>query len=129
MDQTEHQNIMEQLEVISQIANTINQNAVAQISQPQSTPKKQNEKKNKNKSNYFNKCKICQIEGHFTGKCPQYITPQQKRTALANRKSCQECAKYIPPGTACWCSHLPYQCRCGGWHWEWLCLKAAQPQK
>ena len=112
--------------------------AVTPKTQPQSTPKKQNEgkKNNKNKKkkwtpNYYTPsyCHFCEGEDDYTGHCPKFTTPQQKRSELARLNKCQECVIYIKKGTTHNCN-MQYLCRhCGGRHRPWLCLGAAQLSK
>ena len=105
--------------------------AVTSKAQPQSTPKKKN---NRNKKkwipNYYTDyCHLCESDDHFTARCPKFKAAQQKRSELARLNKCQECAVWIKKGNSHICT-LPEPCRtCGEWHKVWLCLGAAQPNK
>ena len=128
--------------------------SVAPITQTQSTLKNQNGgNTNKGTSNYkthssnnapYNnnspssygtpsnnkppRCKVCEINGHWTGYCKQYPTPEDKRSRLAFLGKCQECT-YEIKGKMHQCDPNAYCRYCRNWgHRNWLCI-TKQPQK
>ena len=107
--------------LLAQQVNTlVNQNAVAQASQPTGTSKKQ-------PKNDPYTCILCRTDKHVTANCPKFPTPKEKRDELWELYRCLKCAEYMDKGVRHKCQVIKGKCRtCDEWHWEWLCRKTKQ---
>ena len=94
--------------------------AVASNTQSTSTPKKKNQRY-KNKWTTNNYCYPCGKNDHRSEECYTFKTPQEKRTQLAKKDRCQDCASRIKTEELHSCN--PQQCdSCqSSKHKTWLC--------
>ena len=108
---------------LSQFQNTLtNQTAVAPISQPQGTSKKQFKK------NDPYKCILCESRRHNAGNCPDFPTLKQKTTQLYELYKCEKCAHLYGNGKHT-CNPNIVCKYCGGRHRNWLCPGPKQQSK